>query len=126
MKREVKMILILGGEASGKRTFARSLGYKDTDMTREITSPLPVFFQLEKVIRENPSIADDSLIEFLCQKQLVLCCEVGSGVIPVEREERVAREMIGRTCIRLAQRADIVIRMVAGIPTVIKGHLGTG
>ncbi len=117
------MILILGGEASGKRTFARSLGYKDSDMTREIPSPLPVFFQLEQVIRENPSIADNYLLNYLCEKDLVLCCEVGSGVIPIEREERIAREMIGRTCIRLAQRADTVIRMIAGMPTVIKGDM---
>lgn len=117
------MLLIIGGEASGKRSLARSLGYTDADMTREIDSPVPVFFQLDQVLREDPSLADDSFIERLCKKDLVLCCEVGSGVIPVSKEERLARETIGRTCILLAKRADTVVRMVAGIPTVIKGTL---
>jgi adenosyl cobinamide kinase/adenosyl cobinamide phosphate guanylyltransferase len=114
------MVLIIGGEGSGKRTFARSLGYTEEEMTREANSSLPVFYQLEQVLREDPSLADE-LLEPLCQKDLVLCCEVGSGVIPISREERQAREVTGRLCILLAQRAESVVRMVAGIPTIIKG-----
>ena len=119
------MVLILGGEGAGKRTFARSLGYTDSEMTREPDSPLPVFYQLEQVLREDPSLAD-ALLEPLCTKELVLCCEVGSGVIPLSREERQAREATGRLCVLLAQRADAVVRMVAGIPTAIKGVLPCG
>ena len=119
------MVLIIGGEGSGKRTFARSLGYAEDEMTREIGSSLPVFCQLEQVLREDPSLAD-ALLEPLCEKELVLCCEVGSGVIPISREERQAREATGRLCVRLAQRADAVVRMVAGIPTAIKGELPCG
>ena len=68
----------------------------------------------------------DALLEPLCTKELVLCCEVGSGVIPLSREERQAREATGRLCVLLAQRADAVVRMVAGIPTAIKGVLPCG
>ena len=53
----------------------------------------------------------------------MLCCEVGSGVIPNSREDRVFREATGRLCVRLAQRAEAVVRVVAGIPTAIKGEL---
>ena len=119
------MVLIIGGEGSGKRTFARSLGYTEEEMSREINSSLPVFYQLEQVLREDPSLAD-SLLEPLCQKDLVLCCETGNGVIPVSREERLAREATGRLCVLLAQRADSVVRMVAGIPVAIKGGLPCG
>ncbi len=119
------MVLIIGGEGAGKRTFARSLGYTEKDMTRDPGSSLPVFYQLEQVLRENPSLADD-LLEPLCGKELVLCCEVGSGVIPLSATERQAREATGRLCVLLAQRADAVVRMVAGIPVVIKGVLPCG
>ena len=117
-----KMILILGGEGSGKRTFARSLGYTDAEMTRNPDSPLPVFFQLEQVLLEDPSLAD-SLPEKLLRKELVLCCEVGSGIIPLSEKERLAREAIGRACVLLAREADAVVRLVAGIPMAIKGEL---
>ena len=116
------MVLIIGGDGSGKRTFARSLGYTDAEMTRDVNSPLPVFIQLEEVVRADPAAAED-LLEPLCRKELVLCCEVGDGVIPLSREERQAREATGRLCVRLAQQADAVVRMVAGIPTAIKGEL---
>lgn len=117
-----KMILILGGEGSGKRTFARSLGYTDAEMTRNPDSPLPVFFQLEQVLLEDPSLAD-SLPEKLLRKELVLCCEVGSGIIPLSEKERLAREAVGRACVLLAREADAVVRLVAGIPMAIKGEL---
>ncbi len=116
------MVLIIGGDGAGKRTYARSLGYTDAEMTRDVRSPLPVLAQLEEVVRANPAAAD-SLLEPLCEKELVLCCEVGSGVIPLAREERQAREATGRLCVRLAQRATAVVRMVAGIPVAIKGEL---
>ena len=117
-----RMILILGGESSGKRTFARSLGYTDAEMTRNPDSPLPVFFQLEQVLLEDPSLAD-SLPEKLLRKELVLCCEVGSGIIPLSEKERLAREAIGRACVLLARQADAVVRLVAGIPMAIKGSV---
>ena len=63
------------------------------------------------------------LLEPLCEKRAVLCCEVGSGVIPIDYETRLGREAVGRLCVRLAQRAECVVRMVCGIPTVIKGEL---
>jgi len=52
-----------------------------------------------------------------------LCSEVGSGIIPTDRTERIAREATGRLCVLLAQRASCVVRMVCGVPTVIKGDL---
>ena len=63
----------------------------------------------------------DALLPELMKKEAVACCEVGSGVIPVRYEQRQAREATGRLCIQLAARAEKVVRMVAGIPTVIKG-----
>ena len=52
---------------------------------------------------------------------MVVCDEVGSGVIPLEKARRLGREATGRLCCQLAKEATRVVRLVAGIPTVIKG-----
>lgn len=116
------MILIVGGEGSGKRSFARSLGFAPEDMADGVLDARPVLFHLEQLVFAAPE-ESEALLEPLLQKQAVLCCEVGSGVIPVSRQERLGREATGRLCVRLAREADCVVRMVCGLPQVIKGEL---
>ena len=116
------MVLILGGAGSGKRDFARALGYTEEEMSRDVFSDAPVITDLEETVREAPERAE-SLQEALCAKELVLCREVGSGVIPLTAEDRRFREETGRLCVRLARRADAVVRMTAGIPMLLKGEL---
>lgn len=114
------MILIIGGECAGKRTFARSLGYDDGDMADAVLDGRPVVFHAERLAASGDL---EGLLEALAQKEAVLCTEVGCGIIPVEPEQRLAREAAGRLAARLAQRADSVVRLVCGIPTVLKGEL---
>jgi len=116
------MLLIIGGEGAGKRTFAQSLGYSAQQMADAVLDDSPVLYHLEQMVRNDPDGAE-AMLPALLQKEAVLCNEVGSGVIPVTAEERRVREMTGRLCILLAQRADAVVRMVCGIPVVIKGEL---
>jgi adenosyl cobinamide kinase/adenosyl cobinamide phosphate guanylyltransferase len=116
------MILVLGAYGAGKRDFARSLGYKEIEMSDSIEAEAPVLFGLEEIVRADPE-RYEALIEPLCRRELVLCCEVGSGVIPNSREDRVFREATGRLCVLLAKRAEAVVRVVAGIPVAIKGEL---
>ena len=49
--------------------------------------------------------------------------EVGMGLVPDSRLGRIYRDCLGRANRDLAQRADVVIFMVAGIPMTIKGDL---
>ncbi len=116
------MMLIIGGESAGKRTFAESLGYKRDDMADAVLDERPVLFHLERMVAADYSSAP-ALLEPLCGKEVVICCEVGSGIVPAEYEQRLAREATGRLCVQLAQRADVVVRMVCGLPNVIKGVL---
>lgn len=102
------MILIIGGAHSGKRDYARSLGYSESEISQNVWELLHA--------GENA----DSLLETLCEMPVVICDEVGSGIVPVDREDREAREACGRLCIELAKRANSVIRMVCGIATVLK------
>lgn len=116
------MILVLGASGAGKREFARSLGYKDDEMSCRIESAAPVLYGLEEIVRADPE-SSEALLEQLCLREMVLCCEVGSGVIPDNRADRVFREATGRLCVLLAKRAEAVVRVVAGIPVAIKGEL---
>ena len=114
------MILVIGGAASGKRTYLESLGYKPEDIADGVLDDRKALYGLEKLVADDPEKAM-SLLPELLKKEVVACCEVGSGVIPIHYEQRRAREATGRLCVQLAVHAEKVIRMVAGIPTVIKG-----
>ncbi len=116
------MILIVGGEGAGKRSFAESLGYPRSEMADGVLDDSRAVFHVERMVAERLEEAP-ALLEPLCKKEVVICCEVGSGIIPAEYEQRRIREATGRLCVQLAQRADTVVRMVCGIPTVIKGEL---
>ena len=61
--------------------------------------------------------------EELARYEVVIATEVGGGVVPVDPEERAAREAAGRLACLLAQRADAVVRVFCGIPVVLKGEL---
>ncbi len=51
---------------------------------------------------------------------IILCDEVGSGVVPIDAFERQWREQVGRICCLLAHRADRVERLCCGIPQRLK------
>lgn len=114
------MILVVGGAASGKRAYVRDvLGYSEEQMADAEMDGRPVLCNLQDYVAAHPGCADE-IFDALLAKEVVTCDEVGSGVIPVERSERAAREETGRLCIRLAREAEQVVRLVAGIPSVIK------
>lgn len=114
------MVLVIGAAASGKREYVKTLGYNDGDLADAVLDARPVLYNLQALVAKDPRNAPKLLPELL-KKQVVICNEVGSGVIPVEKSERETREQTGRLCIQLAQKADCVVRLVCGIPTVIKG-----
>ena len=59
-----------------------------------------------------------------CPQVIIICDEVGYGVIPLERKERCYREAVGRLLCYLAQRAEQMERIVGGIPMIIKASVG--
>ena len=116
------MVLILGGLGAGKRAYAKALGFTDAEMSNDPYADAPVLVALEATVKDDPASAN-ALLPLLLRKKLVLCREVGSGVVPMDPKEREWREATGRLCITLAERADAVVRVVCGIPTVLKGEL---
>ncbi len=63
------------------------------------------------------------LADELADYDIVIATEVGGGVVPMDPAERAAREAAGRLACLLAARADCVVQMFCGIPTVLKGEL---
>jgi adenosylcobinamide kinase/adenosylcobinamide-phosphate guanylyltransferase len=60
----------------------------------------------------------------LAQSSVILVSnEVGSGVHPSHPSGRFFRDLLGRINQQVAQHADLVLLMVAGIPLPIKGQL---
>ena len=76
-------------------------------------------------MQELAAAAEDleSLADRLAAYDLVLATEVGGGVVPMDAAERAAREAAGRLACLLAARADCVVQMFCGLPTVLKGEL---
>lgn len=113
------MILVVGGSGNGKLDYVRSLGYGDDQIDDAMIGDRPVVNDLQDLVAKDPAAAPD-LFDTLIQKEVVICDEVGSGVIPATREGRDAREQTGRLCTRLAKEATEVIRLVVGIPMRVK------
>ena len=90
------MILVVGGLASGKRAYALSLGYAETELTTGVSDNLPVLENAQDLVRD-PVVDVTSLAdEIASSKQVVLCREVGSGIVPLDAGDRAWRERVGK------------------------------
>lgn len=102
------MLFITGPLYSGKRTFAARFGgrqiYEVQDRAAEITG--------------LQALADE-----LAAYDVVTATEVGGGIVPIDPAERARREAAGRLACLLAARADCVVQMFCGLPTILKGEL---
>lgn len=107
------MVLITGPLYSGKRDYACQL----LGCAREELAAHAVWD-----VQKLAALRDDlsSLADELARHEVVIATEVGGGVIPVDAEERMAREAAGRLSCLLAQRAERVIRVFCGLPMELK------
>ncbi|MBE6876741.1 MAG: cobalamin biosynthesis protein [Ruminococcus sp.] len=126
------MILVIGGAYAGKTEFVKNyFRLSDTDI---LDASETEDFQNAKCIR-NYHI----LIQKLCQEHadtlafteqiiqknpdcIVITNEIGCGIVPLEKSERLWREACGKVSCLLAKRAKRVIRIICGIPIIIKGE----
>ena len=113
------MVLVVGGRASGKRTYVEGLGYTAADMADGVFDGRPVLLNLQDAL-VGDGRTPDQIAAALADKQVIACSEVGNGIVPIDATERAWRETVGRTCNLLAENADRVVRMVCGIPVILK------
>lgn len=121
------MKLIIGGAYSGKEIYAKEhLSVFPADCTPEEALKAPAILNLQGILRTllERNENTDSFIEQLIKQNpnaVVICDEIGMGVVPLDPLERQWREATGRACFALAKSAEKVIRVICGIPVVLKG-----
>lgn len=104
-------ILIIGGAAQGKTAFARTLSPE-----QDIVDDLHV--RVQQAMRDKTLLPGAS--DFV--GKIIVCQEVGGGVVPIDAFERDWREYTGRLCCDIAAQAERVYRVYCGIATCIKGE----
>lgn len=125
------MILIIGGHAQGKLDFAKKLGETEECVNGESCNITDIFdlkiidnlhILIKKMIEQGiePVAFIEESIERLKDK-IIISNEIGLGVVPIDKNERIWREATGRVCCYLAKEANEVFRVYAGIPQKIKG-----
>ena len=124
-------VLIVGGRGQGKRAVAeRMFGLTEESVLdgavceaadlSDASAIDGLHLLTKRLLQQDGSL--DGLLPLLRGK-IVICDELGCGVVPVERSLEDWREYTGRLCCDLAAEADVVLRVTAGIPQVIKGNL---
>lgn len=110
------MIFVTGPLFAGKREFVRSaLGWSEAELARRAV------WDVQELASRRADLS--ALAEELSGHEVVIATEVGGGVVPVEPEQRRAREAAGRLSCLLAERAETVVRVCCGLPQVLKGEL---
>jgi len=124
------MEMIVGGAWQGKTAYVRThypekcflqSGQLSEEELFSAQGLLDLHMYIRKALEEGRDVS--CLAENLCEKnpELVLTVqELGSGVVPMDPFERRYRELTGRICTYLAAKSTRVIRIVAGIPMILK------
>lgn len=74
---------------------------------RRLQAGLPSDCLIEQIYAVNPDM-------------LLICDEVGLGIVPLTKEDRQYREAVGRVLCQAAQQSDVVERILGGIGMRIK------
>ena len=128
------MIMITGGAFSGKKDYAKArFGFSDEEILNGENCSLNAVFSakciadyqliVKRLLEENVDV--QTFTERLCKENpsaVVIINEIGAGIIPLEKSDRIWREETGRSGCLIARNSSEVIRLACGIPTTIKGE----
>lgn len=122
------MRLIIGGAYQGKQRYLEQAYHITpdqcaTDFTKAMQCP--AFVALHEAVKRSLSEGRDPLAELeavlsVNPNIILVCDEVGCGVVPIQREERAWREAVGRLCCTVATHAESVERVFCGIAVRLK------
>lgn len=120
------MELIIGGAAQGKLEYvlhAHDLRLEQVSVG--VLAEQPVVNRLELAVRELLRAGADPRAAVLDYADahpdcILICEEIGCGLVPMDAFEREYRETVGRICCDLAAKSRRVVRVFCGIPTVLK------
>ncbi len=126
------MRLIIGGQGQGKLSYVLQEGHTKEDIIfcgedGEVRIPSPpkkIIYNFHHEIRKLMQAGLDPMRyteEHITDEMIVICNEIGAGIVPADRFERQYRDMVGLVCCALAKRAETVERVCCGISQTIKG-----
>lgn len=129
------MVMVTGGAFQGKRDCLKRLyGIPESEIISGADSRIEDVFTaaaifdyqelVRRLIAENIDVSE--FTERFCRENrnaAVIINEIGCGIIPLEKSERIYREEVGRAGCIIASHSETVIRVFCGIPEVIKGEL---
>ena len=125
------MRLVIGGVSQGKLDYvleSYSLTEKEVmdgnssdmvDINHKAFYAFETWFKRQLKLGREPEEAADALINGL-PELIVICDEIGNGIVPMEPFEREYRERLGRYLNKLAREAVSVERVFCGIGQRIK------
>lgn len=127
------MKLIIGGTAQGKLDYVLLKYGLQENMVWDGVLPNNVerkekfviinhFHQWVKSRVIDGGWPEDEIMSFLdCTEDcIIICDEIGNGIVPIDPFEREYRERMGRILVQLAKRAEEVERIICGIGQKIK------
>lgn len=128
------MVMVTGGAFQGKRDCLKRLyGLSDSDIISGADCALEDVFNaaavsdyheiVRRLLDENIDVS--GFTERLCRENpnaAVIINEIGCGIIPLEKSERIYREEVGRAGCIISSHSEMVIRVFCGIHEVIKGN----
>lgn len=128
-----KMKLIIGGTAQGKLEYVLLKYDVQKKMVWDSVLPNDMklngniviinhFHQWVKSRMISGGCPEDEIMSFLdCNEDcIIICDEIGNGIVPIDPFEREYRERTGRILVQLAKRAEEVERIICGIGQKIK------
>ena len=130
------MDLLIGGRAQGKLALALQR-HPDISVLDENASLTKLknqkqecwiwnHFHLFVKARLAEGMDVQNLREFVlgileeCPNVIIISDEIGNGIVPMVKEERLWREETGRLLCKIAEHAENVERVICGIPVKIK------
>ena len=127
------MVLVLGAAHAGKREAARKL-YNVTEFesgescecsqAMAASAVCDYHVLVRRLLHAGESPQDFTKRYISAHSDgIILMNEIGCGIVPLEREERIWREECGICARIIAENANTVIRVICGIPQAIKGEL---
>ncbi|MBB6623658.1 bifunctional adenosylcobinamide kinase/adenosylcobinamide-phosphate guanylyltransferase [Clostridium gasigenes] len=124
------MILVFGGAYNGKLEYAKAkYNIKDEEIffcnEKELNYSKKIICGLHKFIYElgkygeNPlDILKENIKEL--EDKIIICDEISSGIVPLEKSNRIWREDTGRCLQYLTKNSCTVVRIFCGLEMVLK------
>ena len=121
------MKLLFGGAYNGKLRYVREkLGINEDEIfyckEDSIDFSKKVISGIDRLIYFNALQGKESLSFFKEKKELLICDEISSGIVPLKKEERLWREETGKVLQFLSKESEEVYRIFFGIGTRLKGE----